>query len=66
MIPMCRQIKSNGSRCKANALRDRPYCYWHDRLHRVLSKPKVGRKNSLTLHPPEKQEFDSLKCISTI
>jgi hypothetical protein len=55
MISICRHIKTNGARCQSNALRDRPYCYYHGRLHRVLNKPKAGRKNSLALHPIEDQ-----------
>lgn len=43
----------DGARCKAPALRDKPYCYHHDRLHRVLNKPKSSKKNSLALHPLE-------------
>ena len=53
MIPACRHIKSNGARCRAHALSDRPYCYHHDRLHRVFNKQKSTKKNSLVLHPLE-------------
>ena len=44
MIPACRHIKSNGARCRAHALSDRPYCYHHDRLHRVFNKQKSTKK----------------------
>jgi len=30
----CRHIKTNGSRCQSPALTGKPYCYFHDRLHR--------------------------------
>jgi hypothetical protein len=28
----------NGYKCRAYALRDKPYCYFHSRLHRLLAK----------------------------
>ncbi|MGD0347970.1 MAG: hypothetical protein ABSA85_14505 [Terracidiphilus sp.] len=55
MIPVCRHIKTDGARCKANALRERPYCYYHDRLHRVLNKQNYPQK-SLVLHPLEDRD----------
>ena len=56
MIPACRHIKTNGARCRAAALRDRPYCYFHDRLHRVLARQKSGVTRSLLLHPLEDRD----------
>jgi hypothetical protein len=53
MIPLCRHIKTNGVRCRAAALSDKPYCYYHDRLHRALTRQKPTSKNSLVLHPLE-------------
>jgi hypothetical protein len=53
MIPICRHIKTDGVRCKANALRDRAYCYYHDRLHRILTRRETTPRNSFVLHPLE-------------
>jgi hypothetical protein len=47
MIPLCRHLKTNGVRCRAIALREKPYCYYHDRLHRVIHKQKAAQKKSL-------------------
>ena len=32
----CRHIKSNGSKCHSPAMKDKPYCYYHLRLHRII------------------------------
>ncbi|MGD0479667.1 MAG: hypothetical protein ABSA42_05815 [Terracidiphilus sp.] len=37
----CRHIKSNGCKCKSPALRDKPYCYFHMRLHRMIHAAKA-------------------------
>ncbi|HKN22271.1 MAG TPA: hypothetical protein VJX73_12680 [Terracidiphilus sp.] len=37
----CRHIKSDGCKCKAPALCDKPYCYFHARLHRTLHAAKA-------------------------
>ena len=34
----CRHIKSNGSKCHSPAMKDKPYCYYHLRLHRIVHK----------------------------
>ena len=34
----CRHIKSNGSKCHSPAMKDKPYCYYHLRAHRILHK----------------------------
>ena len=39
----CRHIMPNGKKCRAAALRNMPYCYFHTRVHeltRSKSKPK--------------------------
>ncbi len=36
MYKECRHIFPDGSRCHAAALKDMPYCYHHDRIHRAL------------------------------
>jgi hypothetical protein len=33
MFVECRHIMPRGAKCKAPALRGRPYCYFHDKLH---------------------------------
>ncbi len=33
MYAECRHIMPRGSKCKSPALRDRPYCYYHAKLH---------------------------------
>jgi hypothetical protein len=32
-VALCRQIKTNGLRCKAPAMTEAPYCYFHSRLN---------------------------------
>ena len=32
-LPLCRHIKTNGTRCKAPSLTDGTWCYFHHRLH---------------------------------
>jgi hypothetical protein len=34
----CRHIKPNGSKCRAAALKGKPYCYYHIRLHAMLRR----------------------------
>ena len=38
----CRHIMPNGAKCHAQALRDKPYCYFHTRLHRFAAEPPIG------------------------
>ncbi len=42
MIHKCRHIMPNGSNCEAPALRGKPYCYFHTRLHRFTAQPPIG------------------------
>lgn len=35
----CRHIMPNGAKCQAAALRGKPYCYFHTRLHRLAAEP---------------------------
>lgn len=53
MYEACRHIMPDGDRCESPILKDRPYCYHHDRLHRALGKSKKARKNALNLRPLE-------------
>jgi hypothetical protein len=56
MVPICRHIKTDGARCMAIALRDRPYCYYHDRLHGVLTRRSSKTTKSFVLHPLEDRD----------
>jgi hypothetical protein len=38
MYNECRHIKSNGTKCRSHALTDKPFCYFHTRLHFLTSK----------------------------
>ncbi len=35
MYKECRHIKPNGCKCKSPALKDKPYCYYHIRVHGI-------------------------------
>jgi hypothetical protein len=39
MKPECRHIMPSGKQCRAYALRDEPFCYFHSRLHRAAKQP---------------------------
>ena len=39
----------NGSKCSAPALRDKPYCYFHTRLHVFAARPPLTPYESLKL-----------------
>lgn len=41
----CRHIQTSGKKCQSPALRGKPYCYFHTRLHRL---------SAATGRPPEK------------
>ena len=45
----CRHIMPNGAKCQAPALRDKPYCYFHTRLHRFTAEPPIGVMDSFRL-----------------
>jgi hypothetical protein len=48
----CRHIRPNGSRCHMFALRNKPFCYYHESVnahHRALNPPDDGTAN--ILHP---------------
>jgi hypothetical protein len=53
MIRCCRHIMPDGARCQSPALAGQPFCYQHDRLHHVVSKPKSDSTNRITLRPLE-------------
>ena len=33
----CRHLMPNGSKCHSPALRDRPYCFFHQKLHTTIN-----------------------------
>ena len=45
----CRHIMPNGAKCHAAALRGKPYCYFHTRLHRLTSQPPIRPDGDLRL-----------------
>jgi hypothetical protein len=49
MYKECRHILPQGSRCHAVALKDSPYCYHHDRIHRALLRQRSAPKDKLEL-----------------
>jgi hypothetical protein len=40
MVKECRHIMPNGAKCKSPALRGKPCCYFHARLHQMAARPK--------------------------
>jgi hypothetical protein len=51
MFNECRHILTGGDRCHAAALRNQPYCYFHNKLHR-LSSPS-GETKPIPMPPIE-------------
>jgi hypothetical protein len=49
MHPECRHIMPNGNKCRAAALRDKPYCYFHDRTHRITGSRGRTKKQPIQL-----------------
>lgn len=43
MVKECRHIMPTGKRCHAVALRDKSYCYYHQRLHTSINASKHTR-----------------------
>jgi len=52
MYQECRHIKPNGSRCKSPALKEKAYCYFHIRVH------KIARNQSAPAIPYEQQDLE--------
>ena len=40
----CRHITPNGRRCHCAALSDKPYCYFHFKLHALKNAPRPKRR----------------------
>jgi hypothetical protein len=49
MSQECRHIKPNGAKCGSPALQDKPYCYFHTRLHRFTAEPPIGVMDNFRL-----------------
>jgi hypothetical protein len=45
----CRHIMPNGARCHCPALRDKPYCYFHFKLHDLKKAPSRAKKEPLNV-----------------
>jgi hypothetical protein len=44
VIPICRHLKTNGTRCQSPALNAEPFCYFHLRLHKDHPAPLTARQ----------------------
>ena len=49
MCNECRHIMPNGLKCRAPALRGKPYCYFHTRLHRLAVAPPRKKEEPFKL-----------------
>jgi len=49
MFNLCRHIMPSGAKCHAPALRGKPYCYYHTRLHRFTAAPPIEVDGNLRL-----------------
>ena len=54
MYKECRHIKPNGSKCRVAALKEKPYCYFHVRLHGIV------RSSAAPPLPTSKKNWRSL------
>jgi hypothetical protein len=48
----CRRILASGARCHAFAIKDTPYCYFHQAVHDFHQENR-SRKTSILIPPPE-------------
>jgi hypothetical protein len=54
MFQECRHIMPSGARCHSPALRGKPYCYFHARLHNLAVQPaKPGNPAEVEIDPLE-------------
>jgi len=49
MYYICRHIMPSGAKCDAPALRGKPFCYFHARLHRFAGAPTSNPDGNLKL-----------------
>ncbi len=52
MYMECRHIKTNGLRCESPALKGRPFCYYHSKVHTIGAEPNL-KYGPLQLPSPE-------------
>lgn len=45
MYSECQHIMPSGNKCHSPALRDKPYCYYHNNLHRLSDPSSRGAKD---------------------
>jgi hypothetical protein len=58
MPKQCRHILTDGDKCHAIALREKPYCYYHMRVHRVMAaarKPSKAKEKTFEFAFPDSQ-----------
>lgn len=63
--PLCRHIKTNGSRCQAPSLSDGVWCYFHNRLHRNHSHYRATG-DSPRLIPGQHLELNALEDAESV
>ena len=63
----CRHIMPNGARCHSPALRDKDYCYYHNRLH-LRAKPAApsGARHAAPTDPEEPLKLPVIEDRSAI
>ena len=49
MFNLCRHIMPSGAKCHTPALRGKPYCYFHTRLHKFTAAPPIEVDGNLRL-----------------
>ena len=63
MYNECRHIMPDGRKCQAVALKDRPYCFFHNRLHHLASGRKPAPKEPPYI--PALEDRDSVQVALT-
>lgn len=59
MFQECRHIMPSGAKCKSPALRDQPFCYFHNSLHRLRKAP--ARVANEPLEIPELEDASAIQ-----
>ena len=68
-VPLCQQIKPDGTRCGTPAIRDHKYCYHHTTVRKLVPKTNVyGLLNpgGVTGEPYERYELPFLESGAAI
>jgi hypothetical protein len=65
--PICRHLKSSGSRCQSPALTGKVWCYFHQHLHqrRRTALPSTSRSFKLPPVPDRKSVQSALSLVIT-